>query len=582
MLQCPTCGLRYANDLQECPEDGTPLQADSTVAVALPVDPLIGRTFDGKYRLDERLGVGGMGTVYRATHLLIDRPVAVKVLNPRFVEDESAQERFRREARAAGRLQHTNAVAVTDFGRSEDGYVYIVMELLEGVTLREVLAREAPLDTARAVSMMLQVSAAVAAAHEAGIIHRDLKPANIFIVQRPHAPAVVKVLDFGIAKLAAEAIDDDHQTLTQVGVMIGTPRYMSPEQCDGAKLTPAADVYSLGIILYEMLTSVTPFTGTSPLSVALKHSTEAPKPPRQLVHSIPPALEEIVLHALEKKPDDRPQDAGAFRRELYATAERLGLEHAGSYGGPSIESLRSAGTETPSGRLVIDIERLRESRAAAVKSETRDTTVLHTVADDRAQLAPAIQDQPASNVSEGSASVIPDGSSINESSSANSAAANIAASTAAASQASTDVAGVAAAPQAQADQGTVSRININLDQKHDWRYWSRQPVVLVLTGLAFLTLIVAVLAIRSAGDNATAGNAGARAETLISPTPAASPTPSPSAKASPADERETGRRREPERDARPTRRAAPRPKPKGPSTMGKVKNTFKKIFKNPF
>ncbi|HEV7857457.1 MAG TPA: serine/threonine-protein kinase [Pyrinomonadaceae bacterium] len=596
MLQCPTCGLRYANDLQECPEDGTPLQADSTVAVALPVDPLIGRTFDDKYRLDERLGVGGMGTVYRATHLLIDRPVAVKVLNPRFVEDEAAQARFRREARAAGRLQHTNAVAVTDFGQAEDGYVYIVMELLEGVTLREVLAREAPLDTARAVSMMLQVSAAVAAAHEAGIIHRDLKPANIFIVQRPHAPAVVKVLDFGIAKLAAEALDDDHQTLTQVGVMIGTPRYMSPEQCDGAKLTPAADVYSLGIILYEMLTSVTPFTGTSPLAVALKHSTEAPRPPRELVHSIPPALEEIILHALEKKPDDRPQDAGAFRRELYATAERLGLEHAGSYGAPSIESLRSAGTETPSGRLVIDIERLRESRAAAVKSETRDTTMLHTVADDGAPSTPAIgtppppaiQDQHASNVAEVSSGIIPDGSSLNESSSASSAAASVAASTSANtaadtnSYASADVAGLAAAPQPQADQGTVSRISINLDQKHDWRYWARQPTVLVVTGLAFLTLIVGVVALRSAGDKASTRNAGARAETLNSPTPAGSPTPSPSAEASQAEERETSRRREPERDARPTRRTAPRPKPKGPSAMGKVKNTLKKIFKNPF
>src|ERR687884_968769 len=206
MLQCPTCGRRYTDDLRTCPEDGSPLQADSTVAEQVPPDPMVGRTFDEKYRLDERLGVGGMGTVYRATHLLIDRPVAVKVLNPRFVEDEAAKQRFRREARAAGRLQHTNAVTVTDFGTTQDGLVYIVMELLEGRTLRDVLAREAPLDTARAVSMMLQVAAAVGAAHDAGVIHRDLKPANIFIVQRKDAPPFVKVLDFGIAKLAAEAI----------------------------------------------------------------------------------------------------------------------------------------------------------------------------------------------------------------------------------------------------------------------------------------------------------------------------------------------------------------------------------------
>ena len=348
-----------------CPDDGTPLQADSTIAGNIPVDPLIGRTLDEKYRLDERLGTGGMGTVYRATHLLIDRPVAIKLLNPRFVEDEEAQARFRREARAAGRLQHTNAVAVTDFGRTSDGFVYIVMELLEGRTLRDVLAREAPLDTARAVSIMLQIAAAVAAAHEAGIIHRDLKPANIFIVQRKDAPPFVKVLDFGIAKLAADTIDDDDpKTLTAVGVMIGTPKYMSPEQCESGPLTPASDVYSLGIILYEMLTGTTPFTGTSPLAIALKHSAEDPRPPREWVVTIPPALEAAVLRALEKRPEERPQNAAEFRRELYSIAERLGLEHSANVGATSLETLRSAGTETPSGRLVIDIERLRERRAS--------------------------------------------------------------------------------------------------------------------------------------------------------------------------------------------------------------------------
>src|SRR5918997_1748125 len=252
MLHCPTCGQDFADEVRVCPEDGAPLQADSTVAMESPADPLIGSVLDEKYRLDLRIGTGGMGTVYRARHLLIDRSVAVKVLNPRYVEDEAAQTRFRREARAAGRLQHVNAVTVTDFGSTQDGYVYIVMELLEGRTLRDVLAHDAPLDVARAVSIMLQISAAVEAAHHDGIIHRDLKPANIFIVQRKDAPPFVKVLDFGIAKLAAEALDDDDdpQTLTQVGAMIGTPRYMSPEQCDGVKLTPASDVYSLGIILY--------------------------------------------------------------------------------------------------------------------------------------------------------------------------------------------------------------------------------------------------------------------------------------------------------------------------------------------
>ena len=182
-----------------CPEDETPLRADATLMDFVVRDPLAGQVLDEKYRLDERLGEGGMGTVYRATHLLIDRPVAVKVLHTRFVEDEAAQARFRREARAAGRLQHPNAVAVTDFGSTPGGYVYLVMELLEGRTLRDVLADEAPLAPAHAVELMMQIAAAVEAAHEGGVIHRDLKPANIYVVQRKGEPLAVKVLDFGIA-----------------------------------------------------------------------------------------------------------------------------------------------------------------------------------------------------------------------------------------------------------------------------------------------------------------------------------------------------------------------------------------------
>ncbi len=375
MLHCPTCGRHYSPDLAVCPEDQTTLQADATFAGEAPADPLIGHTLDEKYRLEARLGIGGMGTVYRARHLLIDRPVAVKVLNPRFVEDDAARTRFRREAKAAGRLQHTNAVTVTDFGQSQDGYVYLVMELLEGRTLREVLAKEAPLDTARSVSLMLQVSAAVAAAHEAGIIHRDLKPANIFIVQHAEVPAVVKVLDFGIAKLAADSLDDDdHKTLTQVGAMIGTPRYMSPEQCDGADLTPAADVYSLGVILYEMLTGTVPFSGSTPLSIAMKHTSATPRSLREFVPTIPPALEQVVLRTLEKRPADRPANAAEFRKELLETAERLGFEHAAITSGPNLEALRNVGTESPSGRLIIDISRLRESRAAT--SDADEATVV--------------------------------------------------------------------------------------------------------------------------------------------------------------------------------------------------------------
>lgn len=324
-------------------------------------DPLVGQTLDEKYRIERRLGEGGMGAVYRARHLQMDRPVAIKVLHENLVEDEAARIRFQREARAAVRLKHQNAIAVSDFGETSDGYVYIVMELLEGPTLREILAKEAPIETARAISIMLQASAAVAVAHEAGIIHRDLKPANIIVTQRPEVPAVVKVLDFGVAKLAAGTLDDDEGTITlrQAGSFIGTPRYMAPEQYNGHELTPAADVYSLGVILYEMLTGMAPFTGSSPVEIAAKHVNNPPHSPRKIVAAIPEDIERVVLHALEKQPEDRPANGAEFHRELMDTAQRLGLEHHALTSVPDFEALRGEGVESPSGRLVVDIARVR-------------------------------------------------------------------------------------------------------------------------------------------------------------------------------------------------------------------------------
>jgi serine/threonine-protein kinase len=544
MLHCPTCGQDFADEVRVCPEDGALLQADATVAMNNPADPLIGTTLDEKYRLDERLGTGGMGTVYRATHLLIDRPVAVKVLNPRYVEDEAAQTRFRREARAAGRLQHANAVTVTDFGSTSSGLVYIVMELLEGRTLRDVLAREAPLDVARAVSIMLQISSAVAAAHNAGVIHRDLKPANIFVVQRKDAPPFIKVLDFGIAKLAAEVLedDDDPQTLTQVGAMIGTPRYMSPEQCDGATLTPAADVYSLGIILYEMLTGTTPFNGTSPLAIAIKHSSQPPRNLREFVSTIPPALEQVVLHALEKKAEDRPKDAEAFRQELYAVAERLGLEHADVLSAPTFESLRSAGTETPSGRLVIDIERLRQSRAASSAASINQPEVIaHASASDeippvdngyRSQ-APFVYPAPGMP----SPQVVP-----------------------------ADVPSHAPA---------IARMRIFFDKKKSWFSWLTRPIriLLISTGVLLLLVVtIAVVATRPSGKLTTASDVGERTGGLAIKEAPEGPFETTTANVG----------RQP-RNTRETRRTnSGRPQPKKPSVLSRAKNKLKKIFKNPF
>jgi eukaryotic-like serine/threonine-protein kinase len=325
-------------------------------------DPFVGRTLDEKYVIEEPLGAGGMGAVYRARHLSMDRPVAIKFLHQRLMEDEAARARFHIEARAAVMLRHANAVSVTDFGQTPEGSFYIVMELLEGRTLREILSREAPIETARAISIMLQASAAVAAAHEAGIIHRDLKPANILVTQSADHPAAVKVLDFGIATFV---VDDDEEaaTLAQPNSVIGTPRYMSPEQYNGDELTPATDVYSLGVILYEMLTGTVPFSGSTPAEIAEKHAHNPPHSPREIVASIPEEVERIVLQALEKQPAGRPANAGEFWRELLETAERLGFEHHALKSAPDIESLRDAGVESPSGRLVVDITRLREKRA---------------------------------------------------------------------------------------------------------------------------------------------------------------------------------------------------------------------------
>jgi serine/threonine-protein kinase len=519
-----------------CPADETPLRADATIADGAhmhdaPADPLVGRVLDEKYRLDARLGEGGMGTVYRATHLLIDRPVAVKVLTHHFVEDEAAQARFRREARAAGRLQHPNVAAVTDFGQTADGLVYIVMELLEGRSLRELLTTEAPLDVARAASLMLQVAAAVGAAHEAGVIHRDLKPGNIFIVQRHSLPPVVKVLDFGIAKLAADATEEfETHALTQTGVMIGTPRYMSPEQCDGARLTPASDVYSLGIIFYEMLTDETPFNGATPLAVAVQHSSKPPRRPRELRPAIPNALEDLTLRALAKDPAARPADAGAFRRELYETVQRLGLEHAAEFSAPTSDMLRAAGTETPSGRLVLDLERLREQRAA----RPRDTTVL-------ADTGGASQRAAA-----GARRVL------------------------------TEVPPIQ--PRTNGRAHPFTRLRIMIRQQKE-QHQIRRVAPLALAGaFVLLMLLVGAAALVQPGFERAPVSMQSNGEPRPVPTPTATPAPTPSPSPTP-DQRD--KKREEKKPAR-------RQEQKDGSKLGGVVNQFKKIkkikkiFKNPF
>lgn len=333
---------------------------------------LSGRIFDEKYRIEEQLGAGGMGAVYRATHLRLEQSVAIKVINPHLLASREARARFRREAQTAVKVQHPNAVNVNDYGETADGYVYLVMDFLEGASLRQIINAEAPLDPARAVSLMAQVSAAVGAAHDVNILHRDLKPSNIFIEQRKDAPPTVRLLDFGVAKLLEEEHSDESSAQhyrTEGGAVVGTPRYMSPEQSEGETLTPASDVYSLGVIMYEMLTGETPFTGNN-LSLIIKHNTETPRPLHSLVPTVPRLLEKIVLRALAKTPQSRPANAAEFRHELLAASEKLGLENARANLQATLELLKDQSVESPSGRFVIDLEKLREHRAAQNKNQT--------------------------------------------------------------------------------------------------------------------------------------------------------------------------------------------------------------------
>lgn len=279
-------------------------------------DPLIGRVLDSKYELGARLGEGGMGTVYRARRLHIGDEVAVKVLHQQFVREGGGIERFRREARSAALIRHSNVVTIHDFSEAQgdDASAYIVMELVRGTSLRDLLRREGRLDPSRAVALMRDICAGVGVAHRQGIVHRDLKPDNVIVVppEIEGEREMAKVLDFGLAKLRDNTAE---LTLTQTGAVMGTPYYMSPEQWRGDSLDARADVYSLGAMLYEMLTASPPFNSTSAAGLMVKHMNEEP-PLLEAGLQIPPALDIVCRRALSKTPDDRQADASVLSREL--------------------------------------------------------------------------------------------------------------------------------------------------------------------------------------------------------------------------------------------------------------------------
>ena len=259
---------------------------------------------DGRYRIQDRIGSGGMAEVYRAEDRHLGRDVALKMLHRRFAQDPAFVERFRREASAAAGLQHRGIVNVFDRGE-HDGTYYIAMEHLRGRSLNEVIAAEGPLDPDRAMDYAIQILHAAGYAHRHGVVHRDLKPHNVIVTDE----GLLKVTDFGIARAGASE-------MTETGSIMGTAQYLSPEQAQGHTAGPASDLYSVGIVLFEMLTGRVPFTGESPVAIALKHLSEPPPRPSKLRPGIPPALDRVVLHALEKDPERRYASAEDFARAL--------------------------------------------------------------------------------------------------------------------------------------------------------------------------------------------------------------------------------------------------------------------------
>ena len=306
MKTCPQCGLRYPQESTFCFVDGATLAAAKDVRV--------GTTVGGRYVLESVIGEGGMATVYRAHHKLVDRPCAVKVLAAQLTADATTCERFRREARHAQRIAHPNIIEIFDQGTTEDGAPFLVMELLEGASLAQHIARGA-LSLDRVLSITIQMTRALARAHDFEVIHRDLKPENVFLTPGDR----VKLLDFGIARCAQDA------RLTGLGEVFGTPQYMAPERGTSIDAGPPADLYALGIMLYEMMTQEVPYDAQNAAAILVKHM-KAPVPHvRDKVPGVPPQLDRLTFQLMAKSPNDRPVDAHAVLRELVAIAAAEGF-----------------------------------------------------------------------------------------------------------------------------------------------------------------------------------------------------------------------------------------------------------------
>ncbi len=336
-------------------------------------DPLVGRIVSG-YRVLSLIAKGGMGKVYRAEQASLGRPVALKVLHPTYsgAHDPEFHKRFFLEASICSKLRHPSTITIFDYGRTEDEIYFIAMELLEGRTLHRALRQDGAFAPARVIHVAAQIARSLREAHALGVVHRDLKPANVFLVQHGDEPDFVKVLDFGLVKDLSD--QEKGQELTQTGLFLGSPKYMSPEQVRGEQLDTRTDIYSLGVMMYELLAGRPPFVKSSSVDVLYAHVHETPRPISLVAPTqVPSDLEEVVMRALAKRPQDRFASMDELLHALRRAAANLPPDAALDLSWPSVESLdRALHSSRPPSEESIEIEVTRAARPAAMEPKEKE------------------------------------------------------------------------------------------------------------------------------------------------------------------------------------------------------------------
>jgi serine/threonine-protein kinase len=391
---------RHEDAQDFCPDDGTELRHIHTASSAQ--DKMIGRVLDGRWVIEEKIGEGGMGAVYRGQQTSVGRQVAVKTLRGALADTEEYVERFFREANVASTLNHPHCVTIYDFGQdTEDHVLYLAMEYLDGTELSERL-HQGSLRLADTLTISIQICSALAAAHRANIVHRDLKPDNIFLVDVPGDELFVKVLDFGIAK----NLDAESTGVTRTGQIFGTPAYMSPEQCQSADVDPRSDLYSLGVILYELVSGQPPFGADTPLKTLLAHVGTPAEPPSKLGFEVPEGVEAIIMRLLEKDPDKRFDHALEVRDALDEQAQTLAddqLQMAPTHQSDDRDKKARATTGTlvfdelaaDGGRELVNLEDIQQKTEVYHKPATGDPLDDDPVDDEPLETAPVDDEQPA-------------------------------------------------------------------------------------------------------------------------------------------------------------------------------------------